>query len=365
MKFLSATGALIKRRKKTSLAVAIAVLALAAFFVIRATNQQEDPSYDTYTVKAAPALVLQGKVNAASQVPVTVQASGQFQSLSVSDGQTVSQGQELMRYADDSKQSEIDEQANENTASQSKLTNLNNLLTSLNQQLASAKAAGDSETATSLQSQVTDTQNSIADAKATLQSGQSKLTALQKEANQTVTAPVSGIVHVVESEGSAPKLTILSDQRVIKAKVSEYDRSKVKANQEVTVTSDVTGKKASGEVLSVASLPAGNNLTNDTSQTVAYYPVQVENALHERVGTDVHVKVSQHKLEVPSTAVFHHAGQQVVLEYRQGKVYRTAVATKKVNGVTYVKSGLTAGDRVISDPSASLKKKNGVAVDVN
>ena len=136
MKFLSATGALIKRRKKTSLAVAIAVLALAAFFVIRATNQQEDPSYDTYTVKAAPALVLQGKVNAASQVPVTVQASGQFQSLSVSDGQTVSQGQELMRYADDSKQSEIDEQANENTASQSKLTNLNNLLTSLNQQLA-------------------------------------------------------------------------------------------------------------------------------------------------------------------------------------------------------------------------------------
>ena len=363
MKFLSATGALIKRRKKTSLAVAIAVLALAAFFVIRATNQQEDPSNDTYTVKAAPALVLQGKVNAASQVPVTVQASGQFQSLSVSDGQTVSQGQELMRYADDSTQSEIDAQANENTASQSKLTNLNNLLTSLNQQLASAKAAGDSETVTSLQSQVTDTQNSIADAKATLQSGQSKLTALQKEANQTVTAPVSG--NVVESEGSAPKLTIHSDQRVIKAKVSEYARSKVKANQEVTVTSDVTGKKASGEVLSVASLPAGNNLTNDTSQTVAYYPVQVENALHERVGTDVHVKVSQHKLEVPSTAVFHHAGQQVVLEYRQGKVYRTAVATKKVNGVTYVKSGLTAGDRVISDPSASLKKKNGVAVDVN
>lgn len=335
----------------------LVLLALVVGVVAMTRSHDEEPTYTRYTVKAAPALVLQGKVNAASQVPVTVTGSGQYIDTLVSDGQTVYQGQALLEYRDDSQQTAVTEQTNENQATQTKVNNLTSQLNDLNQQLQAAKNNGDSDTAASLSSQVTDAKNSLADAQAELKNGQAKLSDLQGKVNQQFKAPVSGRVHLVDNGSGAPKVTILSSDRVIKAKVSEYDRHQVKADQEVTVTSDVTNKQATGQVLSVGSLPLSGDSANDLTQSTSYYLLQASDAIHERVGTSVHLKIQSKRLEVPSTAVFTSYGQQYVYRYAHGKGHLTPVTVKKINGVTYVQSGLKKGQVVISDPSAAMKRK--------
>ena len=323
---------------------------LVIFLVLLGINifLQPKESYSLYTLKQSPALVLQGKVNVTSQIPVQVNSEGQYQDTVVSDGQRVYQGQTVMEYSDNTKQAEILQQQNENAATQEKINNINRQLSQLRQQGNDAEAA----------SQVTELQNSLVDANTELKNGQVKLAALQAQTAQQIKAPADGIIHVVDGEDGVPKLYVLSDQKIIKTKVSEYDQDKVHDGQLCNITSDVTNKQLSGQVLAISSLPESLDNVNNTGQRVSYYPVQIESAIKEKVGTDVHIKFPQKGIPLPQSALFTQKGKAYVYVYQHGTAKKTRIWTQTVGGSTYVKAGVKQGQKIVIDPSTKMKLRS-------
>ena len=323
---------------------------LVIFLVLLGINifLQPKESYSLYTLKQSPALVLQGKVNVTSQIPVQVNSEGQYQDTVVSDGQRVYQGQTVMEYSDNTKQAEILQQQNENAATQEKINNINRQLSQLRQQGNDAEAA----------SQVTELQNSLVDANTELKNGQVKLAALQAQTAQQIKAPADGIIHVVDGEDGVPKLYVLSDQKIIKTKVSEYDQDKVHDGQLCNITSDVTNKQLSGQVLAISSLPESLDNVNNTGQRVSYYPVQIESAIKEKVGTDVHIKFPQKGIPLPQSALFTQKGKAYVYVYQHGTAKKTRIWTQTVGGSTYVKAGVKQGQKIVIDPSTKMRLRS-------
>ena len=330
---------------------------LVIFLVLLGINifLQPKESYSLYTLKQSPALVLQGKVNVTSQIPVQVNSEGQYQDTVVSDGQRVYRGQTVMEYSDNTKQTEILQQQNENAATQEKINNINRQLSQLRQQGNDAEAA----------SQVTELQNSLVDANTELKNGQVKLAALQAQTAQQIKAPADGIIHVVDGEDGVPKLYVLSDQKIIKTKVSEYDQDKVHDGQLCNITSDVTNKQLSGQVLAISSLPESLDNVNNTGQRVSYYPVQIESAIKEKVGTDVHIKFPQKGIPLPQSALFTQKGKAYVYVYQHGTAKKTRIWTQTVGGSTYVKAGVKQGQKIVIDPSTKMKRTDQNEVKIN
>ncbi len=146
---------------------------------------------------------------------------------------------------------------------------------------------------------------------------------------------------------------------VVKAKVDESDIARVQVGQTARVTSAaIAGKELSGRVRRIAP-----QAVKDGNATVVVVEVAVDNPdgwLRPGLNADVEIRVAElpEALQVPAGAVTAApgGGQQVYVlagNRIQARTVQTGLSTRSA---VQILQGLTAGEQVVSGPTATVKK---------
>jgi RND family efflux transporter MFP subunit len=189
--------------------------------------------------------------------------------------------------------------------------------------------------------------------------------------NATVTAPIDGYITSVNvsvgglASQASPAVTISNtDSLEINTGLSENMINKVKIGDtvEIRVKSVSETESFTGTVTALAPAPAVGSLT---------YPMVIAlDAPGEAVkpGMFAEVIISADKAEgalaVPSKAVFIHSGRQMVISLNDANgVVQNDVVTGVDNGeIIEIKSGLNAGDRVVTEGQSYLNASSKVNI---
>lgn len=339
----------VKNHRKTTIGTAIVLVLVIGMGIINKIKQNKAAQSSRYVVakvaKTTP-LTLTGTV-AAQQQQVLSLPSGKVQSIGVANGQKVSEGDPLVTTYSESANEELADAKQELIKAQRNVTAQQN-----NVSAAQKDAAAQSEDGT-----VSGSASSVAQAQASLADAQSDVTAAQNKVTQTLTAPFDGTVTVDDTKQDAPVITIYSNDLKLKTKVSEYNYSKLKTGQAIHVRALATGKQADTTISYLATVPTTNSQSNDTS-----YEVDADLSSKDFMdGQTVKASVAQNQLRIPKSSVKN--GQVYVV--KNGKAKAVAVSGKRVNEYFEVKSGVKAGQQIVTNPDSKLHNGTKVSADGN
>lgn len=342
----------VKNHRKTTIGTAIVLVLLIGMGIINKIKQNKAAQSSRYVVakvaKTTP-LTLTGTV-AAQQQQVLSLPSGKVQSIGVANGQKVSEGTTYNESANE----ELTDAKQELAKAQRNVTAQQN-----NVSAAQKDAAAQSEdgTASGSASSVAQAQASLADAQSDVTAAQNKVNTLSQKITQTLTAPFDGTVTVDDTKQDAPVITIYSNDLKLKSKVSEYNYSKLKTGQEIHVRALATGKQADTTISYLATVPTTNSQSNDAS-----YEVDADLSSEDFMdGQTVKASVAQNQLRIPKSSVKN--GQVYVV--KNGKAKAVAVSGKRVNEYFEVKSGVKAGQQIVTNPDSKLHNGTKVSADDN
>ncbi|GMA69876.1 RND transporter MFP subunit [Leuconostoc litchii] len=337
-----------KRKTKIVTIVAGSVVALGLLTVtgLKTYNKLAKPTkssnnqYQVYKVASALPLTMSGKI-VAEKTQALNAPTGKLQQLNVTDGQTVKNGDILLTVTVTDIQESISSQQDvvnkANRAVNSAAATLKNAQQSYNQ--------ADVDTKPSLKDTVTQAQQAVTDANGDLQDAQSKLAELQGKLTMSLKAPFDGVVSVSNNtKDGIPSITINSSQKVLQANVSEYDYSKVKTGDTVTVSGIDGSPKQTTKISKIEQIPTGQG------KGTTYYPFSANMNNDFLYGQSVKVKVPQSELKIPKSAVYKGSIYKVI----DGKASRAQADLTK-NGDTYiVNAGVSIGEKLITNPDSKL-----------
>lgn len=340
----------VKNHRKTTIGTAIVLVLLIGMGIINKIKQNKAALSSRYVVaKAAKTtpLTLTGTV-AAQQQQVLSLPSGKVQSIGVANGQKVSEGDPLVTTYSESANEELTDAKQELAKAQRNVTAQQNNVSA---------AQSEDGTASESASSVAQAQASLADAQSDVTAAQNKVNTLSQKVTQTLTAPFDGTVTVDDTKQDAPVITIYSNDLKLKTKVSEYNYSKLKTGQAIHVRALATGKQADTTISYLATVPTTNSQSNGAS-----YEVDADLSSKDFMdGQTVKASVAQNQLRIPKSSVKN--GQVYVV--KNGKAKAVAVSGKRVNEYFEVKSGVKAGQQIVTNPDSKLHNGTKVSADGN
>lgn len=340
----------VKNHRKTTIGTAIVLVLLIGMGIINKIKQNKAALSSRYVVakvaKTTP-LTLTGTV-AAQQQQVLSLPSGKVQSIGVANGQKVSEGDPLVTTYSESANEELTDAKQELAKAQRNVTAQQNNVSA---------AQSEDGTASGSASSVAQAQASLADAQSDVTAAQNKVNTLSQKVTQTLTAPFDGTVTIDDTKQDAPVITIYSNDLKLKTKVSEYNYSKLKTGQAIHVRALATGKQADTTISYLATVPTTNSQSNGAS-----YEVDADLSSKDFMdGQTVKASVAQNQLRIPKSSVKN--GQVYVV--KNGKAKAVAVSGKRVNEYFEVKSGVKAGQQIVTNPDSKLHNGTKVSADGN
>ncbi|MHC1723405.1 MAG: efflux RND transporter periplasmic adaptor subunit [Aminipila sp.] len=225
-------------------------------------------------------------------------------------------------------------------------------------------------------------QNEYLDAKATYESDVLSLDTYDFD-KINITSPISGTVTRVNvTVGSNANNTsdnksmfVIEDLQnlQLKVKVSEYDISKIKEGQTVSITSDVLGEKtATGVVAKIAPSGESKDSTNGSSEMVIPVDINIDNSNGKLIaGVNAKAEILIHKKEnalaVPVDAIMEDVNENAsyVFVIKNNKLKKVKVQTG-IEGdfsIEVISDKIKAGDQVVLSPTYDLK--NGMEVTIS
>ncbi|WP_270642510.1 efflux RND transporter periplasmic adaptor subunit [Limosilactobacillus mucosae] len=340
----------VKNHRKTTIGTAIVLVLVIGMGIINKIKQNKAAQSSRYVVakvaKTTP-LTLTGTVVAQQQQVLSL-PSGKVQSIGVANGQKVSEGDPLVTTYSESANEELADAKQELIKAQRNVTAQQNNVSA---------AQSEDGTASGSASSVAQAQASLADAQSDVTAVQNKVNTLSQKVTQTLTAPFDGTVTVDDTKQDAPVITIYSNDLKFKSKVSEYNYSKLKTGQEIHVRALATGKQADTTISYLATVPTTNSQSNGAS-----YEVDADLSSKDFMdGQTVKASVAQNQLRIPKSSVKN--GQVYVV--KNGKAKAVAVSGKRVNEYFEVKSGVKAGQQIVTNPDSKLHNGTKVSADGN
>ena len=211
--------------------IGIGVLAVIVVTIIFFVTQQKQTkpttapaTLTTYQVKRHE-LRLSGQVQAVRSQKIDI-PEGTVQNLTVKNGDTVAEGQQLLTVYHPDVQQKITtatQSLAKQQRSQKQLDDqINQLKTSLNQ------LAADDPQKSEIQSQLTEAQNSRQDAAASVDQATQELNQLQQDLNTVVKAPFAGRLYIDYQSNGSQSITETSSDMEAVGEVSEFDYNDVK-----------------------------------------------------------------------------------------------------------------------------------------
>ncbi|WP_423245831.1 efflux RND transporter periplasmic adaptor subunit [Lacticaseibacillus rhamnosus] len=337
--------------------IGIGVLAVIIVTIIFFVTQQKQTkpttapaTLTTYQVKRHE-LRLSGQVQAVRSQKIDI-PEGTVQNLTVKNGDTVAEGQQLLTVYHPDVQQKITtatQSLAKQQRSQKQLDDqINQLKTSLNQ------LAADDPQKSEIQSQLTEAQNNRQDAAASVDQATQELNQLQQDLNTAVKAPFAGRLYIDYQSNGSQSITETSSDMEAVGEVSEFDYNDVKVGQSATVQALSTKTKQTTAIDFISSDPAKSSKPN-----LAKYEVTAKLDQGFLNGQSVSIILPLGGLEIPKTAVRQGAVYKVV----NGRAVRTKITYTKKDNMYEVTEGLDSGDRILQSPTKSIKNGAKVTVD--
>lgn len=377
-----------KINKKVIIGAISVSVCIGIYFIFFNSSKPDEPKYSVVTLNEQDPLLLKGEIRATQTESVFYdQTLGTLSDISVKNDQEVKVGDNLITYQNSDAQTRVDQQqrlVNKSSVSvQQAEQNLGRAQTSYNEAQASLTQSKtnlnqtiDSEEKETLASvveqkkaEMASLNNEVIQATQALELAyvdvNDEVTALESEkekVSSTVTATIDGIAIVNEAgkkSAETPLIQVLSKSKQIKGIVTEYDLNKLKLNQEVSVISVSTNETTKGKISSVNQLPKAKDASEAEIPT---YEFIVEGEFKWAYGSSVQVSLRQPQLFLPEKAIITEDERTFVYVYNKGKVTKKEVKLTDMNGIKKVESGVSEGEKIISNPDEELKEQTDLQV---
>lgn len=144
---------------------------------------------------------------------------------------------------------------------------------------------------------------------------QLKLQMIQTKSSikSTLFSPINGNISYINSIPSKPNEKILqinSDERIIRANISESELNLLKINQNISVTS-------SDHTQFTSKIKEISNIPSKIKNGVSYYDISLSTQPNYRIGTHFKIKLASNDIELPTTAIIQ---KRYVLILKNGKI---------------------------------------------
>lgn len=405
-----------KRRKKTrTIIIGVAAAALVivgiAGFALWQTWQSALNAIPPKTATVERALFTnnvegKGSLEPVSSVIASPEVDGIVERLSVSEGSTVTEGDELFTIKNDSLASAVTQAGSQLESARTALAQAQNTLSaayeSQNQvSQASSSMAASAQTSPSAsgsapaQTFVADTTSSnaeVANAELGVQSAQSALVAAQDSYDsavaqadkRTVRASMSGVVLVcnltqgmalssLSTSGTVPLQIADTSKMIVKVPISEIDIAQLKVGQEAEISfdalSDITCTATVTHIANSASSSAASQATGtgSTSNSVRYEVTLLIDSPDARLksGMTAQAKITTEIIEdalvVSSFAIIEEDGETSVAKLDENNgVQRVKVTVVSSNDTqTVIEGSVKEGDRLVVQSSGTSALSSG------
>lgn len=306
-------------------------------------KSEQTSEYVTQKAQKVTSLTLSGHVSPIQERDYTV-TNKELSAMKIENGQQVTQGQVLFTTYNQSNATELTDlktslakdQRDQTQATQK----LQSAKTTLNQMNKTDDGYSDAQDA------VTSANNDLADLNSSIATTQTKINQITKEVSPSTTAPFAGNITLTYDDSGNAKVNLISSDMQAIVQVSEYDYSKVKNESSVLVKAVATGKKQS-TVISLVSLHPTN--TNSSTSKYDVYANVDSNTFID--GQTVQMTVAQPGIVIPLSSLYK--GKVFIVQNR--KIYSKLVHGTKKDDTYVVASGISAGDKVITNPDKKLK----------
>ena len=378
----------------TAIGVAsVLVVGAAAVLLLRQPNQAatKDETAKITLAKegsVASSVLLSGTVTAQNEQYVYYDASkGDLDEVLVSVGDKVSEGQALVKYSSTEAQAAYDAASRAVAKADRHINELNESRNTaaatpslpqagLEGATGQAPAQSSGSATAAIDSQISDARDVRADAETQLEKAQAQLNAA------TVLSTVEGTVVEVNRNvsksptGNSQVLVhiVSNDNLQVKGELSEYNLANLSVGQEVTFTSKVYPDKTwNGKISYISNYPKNNSEASSSlagSNTGSKYPYTVDvtseiGDLKQGFTVSVEVKSMSKALLVPITSIVMEEDKNYVWildENQKAKKVEVGLGNADAENQE-ITSGLTDGEKVISNPTASLQEGKEVKTD--
>lgn len=159
---------------------------------------------------------------------------------------------------------------------------------------------------------------------------QLKLQMIQTKSSikSTLFSPINGNISYINSIPSKPNEKILqinSDERIIRANISESELNLLKINQNISVTS-------SDHTQFTSKIKEISNIPSKIKNGVSYYDISLSTQPNYRIGTHFKIKLASNDIELPTTAIIQ---KRYVLILKNGKLKKRSNIQKEFKKWVY------------------------------
>ena len=320
---------------------------------------------------------------------------GEISEVYVTNGQAVNAGDSLFIYNNTVIESQIDEISEQITANENSKVSINNKLTNAKNNLAekenqlnklkkqleefnfqdqveadniSMNIQQTTAEVSAYKEQVSAYEDQIDSVKTTLNSLYNKKEKLTADKNFVVTAPISGTIVLSSNEKdyTQPYIIIESQELIVKGIVSEKDYTKIKVDDDISVSIISTNETIEGKILEIDDRPVSNTelnlsqVTQTTNTNVSYYNVLITLNSQENLINGFHsqgkVTLGDDTIKVFKTSVINEEGKSYVFIDKDGILDKVEISIKEEDGeYVIVESGLNANDVVMKNPTSETK----------
>ena len=379
-----------KKYLRIVIIAAIIVVSTIGIYLINAFSKKPEENVvseiKTTTIKGPKKIYVNGVVEAVESKNIYLNAEkGKIDTVSVTDGQSVSKGDVLFSYKNETITSQIDEYNNEvasynkkKSRLQSKREEAKKTLSEKKNQLSQLKDQfGDNnEVATdisSLEAEVQSSDATVASLDSEIESvddlisqSNSKLSSIKGKEYENVTADVSGIVRIVGSQDdyTNPYIIIDSKDMHIKGSVNEKYISKLQKDQQADVLIIATDKTVKGKIEEVSNKPTiSKDIANASSSSsdLSNYEVTLILDSQDNILEGYHIQATiydgNNDICISKKAILTKEGKSYVFINKDGVLAKKDITyEKKDDKNVKILSGLKEGDKVVTNPSSTTKE---------
>ena len=371
-------------------------------FLKKSINDKTANKPEYYKIESVEKVFINGTLTPRESESIYIDSTkGEISEVHVTNGQAVNAGDSLFTYNNTVIEAQIDEISEQITANENSKVSINNKLTnaknnleekenqlnklkkqleefnfqdqveadniSMNIQQTTAEVSAYKE-------QVSAYEDQIDSVKTTLNSLYNKKEKLTADKNFVVTAPISGTIVLSSNEKdyTQPYIIIESQELIVKGIVSEKDYTKIKVDDDISVSIISTNETIEGKILEIDDRPVSNTelnlsqVTQTTNTNVSYYNVLITLNSQENLINGFHsqgkVTLGDDTIKVFKTSVINEEGKSYVFIDKDGILDKVEISIKEEDGeYVIVESGLNANDVVMKNPTSETKE--GVKVE--
>ena len=320
---------------------------------------------------------------------------GEISEVHVTNGQTVNAGDSLFTYNNSTIEAQIEEISEQITSNENSKVSINNKFTNsknnlaekeeqlkklknqleefnFEDQLQADNISMDIQQTTAevsaYKEQVSAYEEQIDNVNITLNSLYNKKEKLVAEKSFVVTAPIAGTIVLSSNEKdyTQPYIIIKSQELIVKGVVSEKDYSKIKVDDDISVSIISTNEIIEGKILEIDDRPVSNTelslsqVTQTTNTNVSYYNVLITLNSQENLINGFHsqgkVTLGDDTIKVFKTSIINEEGKNYVFVDKDGILDKVEISIKEEEGeYVIVESGLNANDVVMKNPTSETK----------